>query len=569
MSIRTSLLSIYLCMFVLAVIGTQTDAGTLHSFLLLGAISLATVASCLVLHKKLFRPLKILANYVEAIRCDPVTAKPAAHFKSEVGNLLADIVLLNQHLVELGEQERAALEKEKENAEEAKQALNEVFEREKEMQTLLGNMNKVSCKARDVAVDLGSEVQRLSQLVAGISEGVEVQRYHLNDTAEAMQNIVHSVQEAAANTSEAAQSAQASREKAQTGAAEVQQAIKGIEKVKDTTLTLKDQMLVLGEKAANIGKVMTVINEVADQTNLLALNAAIEAARAGEAGRGFAVVADEVRKLAEKTMHATQEVEEAVLSIQAETDRNIAAVETAAGHTVESAQRASVAGEFMVEIVERMEATAGQLEGIAAASNEQFESSRKTNEALAEIRQVAGKTATDMLTFTTALVKASSSMEELDIIVQALASGDLEAATSSGKLVQWTDKMNTGIELIDAQHQMLCNYLNALYRAMQEKQTGKALHEIIDNLAQYTITHFSTEEQIFMHSSYPDKEAHKEIHRNFENQVAQFAAKMRSGEALLSMELLEFLKDWLLNHINGTDHAYVPYVEEALAQKTH
>ena len=72
-----------------------------------------------------------------------------------------------------------------------------------------------------------------------------------------------------------------------------------------------------------------------------------------------------------------------------------------------------------------------------------------------------------------------------------------------------------------------------------------------------------------MHSSYPDKEAHKEIHRNFENQVAQFAAKMRSGEALLSMELLEFLKDWLLNHINGTDHAYVPYVEEALAQKTH
>lgn len=102
-----------------------------------------------------------------------------------------------------------------------------------------------------------------------------------------------------------------------------------------------------------------------------------------------------------------------------------------------------------------------------------------------------------MLTFTSALVKASSSMEELDIIIQALISGDLESASSSGKLVQWVDKMNTGIELIDAQHQMLCNYLNTLYRAMQTKQTGSALHEIIDNLVEYTVNHFSTEEQFF------------------------------------------------------------------------
>ena len=567
MSIRASLLSIYLCIFILAVISTQTDSGTLHSFLLLGAILLATAASCLVLQKKLFVPLKVLANYVDAIRHDPATAKPGAHFKSEIGNLLDGIISLNKHLLVLAEQERAALEKEKANAEERKQALNNVSEREKEMQSLLGNMNKVSCKARDVAVGISSEVQQLSQLVAGISTGVEVQRSHLDNTSEAMGKIVQSVQEATANTSEAANCAQASREKAQTGAQEVQEAVKSIEKVKETTLNLKEQMLILGEKAANIGKVMGVINEVADQTNLLALNAAIEAARAGEAGRGFAVVADEVRKLAEKTMHATQEVEDAVLSIQEETKRNIEAVDRAADYTVESAQRASAAGEFMVEIVQDMQLTANQLENIATASNDQFEGSRRTNEALGEIRQVAGNTAKDMLTFTSALVKASSSMEELDIIIQALASGDLESASSSGKLVQWVDKMNTGIELIDAQHQMLCNYLNTLYRAMQTKQTGSALHEIIDNLVEYTVNHFSTEEQFFTNSAYPDTKAHKEIHRNFEKQVADFAAKMRSGEALLSMELLEFLKDWLLKHINGTDHAYIPYVKEAISAK--
>ncbi len=169
-----------------------------------------------------------------------------------------------------------------------------------------------------------------------------------------------------------------------------------------------------------------------------------------------------------------------------------------------------------------------------------------------------------MLTFTSALVKISSNIEDLNIIIRALATGDLEAAGSRTQLIQWTDKMNLGLELIDGQHKMLCSYINALHRAMQEKETGGVLQELMGNLKDYTVSHFSTEEQYFGHSDYPDVERHKKVHQNFVAKIEDYERKIKRGEAMVSTELLEFLKDWLVNHIQGTDPQYVPYVRQSL-----
>ena len=148
----------------------------------------------------------------------------------------------------------------------------------------------------------------------------------------------------------------------------VYQAVDGIESIADQSEKLMSDMSYLGEQAEGIGDIINVINDIADQTNLLALNAAIEAARAGEAGRGFAVVADEVRKLAEKTMSATNDVASAVKVIQDEAHKNI-------NNTVESVDKishvtkmANEAGESLKEIVLLVTDVSAEVQSIATAA---------------------------------------------------------------------------------------------------------------------------------------------------------------------------------------------------------
>lgn len=134
------------------------------------------------------------------------------------------------------------------------------------------------------------------------------------------------VGEVAGSTSRTAELADDSRNEARAGKALVMDMVASMGEIEKQSRTMRQGLEHLGAQAGDIGKIMGVINDIADQTNLLALNAAIEAARAGEAGRGFAVVADEVRKLAEKTMEATKQVGGAISTIQNGTTANINAM---------------------------------------------------------------------------------------------------------------------------------------------------------------------------------------------------------------------------------------------------
>lgn len=440
-------------------------------------------------------------------------------------------------------------------------------DREKVLADKLSQSAPVLQKAHDVCNRLSTEVRRLSELVGEVDKGVEVQRDRLGETSGAMERVAEAAQASSGRVRDVSDNAEASRGKAVTGEKEVREAVSSIEEVKSTIMHLKKAMAGLGEKAGNIGQVMNVINEVADQTNLLALNAAIEAARAGDAGRGFAVVADEVRKLAEKTMGATKEVEEAVRAIQEETRVNVQTVEKAALLIVEGAQRASSAGVFMGDIVLDMEGTAEHLKIIAQGAAEQSENSARTNGALEKIRDVAERTAANMETFTAALLSFKTGMEELDMIVNALVTGDYAQASSSDKFVQWTPKLDLHVPVIDKQHRMLCDYINDLYTAMRNNRTGEELQAIVKKLRDYTASHFHEEEKLFVPSDYPGVREHKEIHGKFVARLDEFEGQLKNGTATVSMDLLSFLKDWLINHIAGTDPGYVPYLSQRTGEK--
>ena len=262
----------------------------------------------------------------------------------------------------------------------------------------------------DVATSVSEE---LSVQIGQSSKGAEEQSHRVSETATAMEQMNATVLDVARNASQAAATTQKAREKAQEGAHALEEMLRGMEQVQASASALKTDMGALGARAEDIGQILNVISDIADQTNLLALNAAIEAARAGEAGRGFAVVADEVRKLAEKTMSATREVGGAIKGIQEGSRRNVESVERT-GVTIQEASRlANMSGGTLQEIVHIVHQSSDQVRSIAAASEEQSAASEEINRAIEQVARISTGTAE-------AMGQAAAAVSELARQTQAL-----------------------------------------------------------------------------------------------------------------------------------------------------
>lgn len=449
-----------------------------------------------------------------------------------------------------------------EKAAEIESALRTSREKEIETQQLLQSMRRVADKAGNASERIFSDINDLSERIEKVGEGVEIQRDRMTETATAMEEMNSTVAEVAQNASLAAGNADQSRENAATGARGVRDSVEAIKKVEDEVLSLKQTMSQLGERAENIDRVINVINDIADQTNLLALNAAIEAARAGEAGRGFAVVADEVRKLAEKTMEATKEVGEAITDIQQHAQTNVASVERAAEDIVAGTETAVESGRYMQEIVTIIESTSEQVESIATASEEQSATSEEINRAVSDVTRVAQETAAEMDEARHILIEVSSLVQELDSLINGMSAGSLDSA-SGDELVTWSDKdFSVGIRAIDVQHKKLVGMINGLHKAMRDRASDTVMKRLVEELKNYTVDHFSTEEKLFDRYGYPHTPEHKELHKKFVNQVLEFESALISGKAKVTMDVMKFLKDWLVQHIQGEDRKYTSFLNK-------
>ena len=248
----------------------------------------------------------------------------------------------------------------------------------------------------DVVSHLQKAADALNASLGDVRDKAGIAADRMAETATAMNEMNATVLEVAHNAEGAAEAATSVQGHAQDGAGIVLRTIQSMQSVQQQSSGLKGDMADLDKQAKDIGTVLTLIRDIADQTNLLALNAAIEAARAGEAGRGFAVVADEVRKLAEKTMSATREVETAIATIQEGTGKSSTTVDGTVTSIEEVGRMAEESGQSLERISNLAGDSSARVSAIAAAATEQSAASEEINRNIAEVNTLSAHIAEAM-----------------------------------------------------------------------------------------------------------------------------------------------------------------------------
>ncbi|WP_461211385.1 methyl-accepting chemotaxis protein [Desulfocurvus sp. DL9XJH121] len=371
--------------------------------------------------RSITKPLNAVTEHAAHVAEGDLSVKVRAQGKDEITRLetaLATMIsTLRTNIEQIEVDKAAATEKAREAeiaAEDARKA-RETAERAKSE-----GMQAAAAQLEAVVAGVTAASEEIAAQADEIRRGAGQQAAQISETATAMEEMNATVLEVARNSGEAAEVSTQARDKAQKGANIVNQSILAMQSTQEQSLKLKDNMSHLGEQTEAIGNIMNVISDIADQTNLLALNAAIEAARAGEAGRGFAVVADEVRKLAEKTMQATSEVGQSIQAIQSGARQSIHSVEQAVEEMDKVVTLANESGQVLGEIVTGVESSAEQIQSIATAAEQQSATSEQINRSIEEINRITDDTTQGVQQTTDAIQELTSQLAKLGELVNEL-----------------------------------------------------------------------------------------------------------------------------------------------------
>lgn len=329
------------------------------SLLVLNIISLGMIF--IMTQRKIIKPIYDFANLIEKV-------------------LKGDLTLISHQIIKKGKDEISMLGE--------------------YLNTMVRSFAGIVDKILQTVLSVIETTDKLREKAERSSEGAQNQSSQASQIATAAEEMSQTITDIAKNASQAAESAEEAMKTATQGKALSDDAVKVVEEVYKSTSDLANVVQKLNSRADEIGEIVTVIKDIADQTNLLALNAAIEAARAGEQGRGFAVVADEVRKLAERTIKATEEISEKIRNIQNESVATSKSMDISLKNVTKANDFIKELGNALIHIVESVNRVKDQITQIATAVDEQSAASEevaKNIEKTSEIAKEMEKISSDVM----------------------------------------------------------------------------------------------------------------------------------------------------------------------------
>lgn len=316
-------------------------------------------------------------------------------------------------------------------------------------QQITAAIEQVAAGANEQAHYSDTTVQHMEQLrtaIRQIAQGAEHQAGHVHRATDLLGDAARAIEATNAAAAEVSVTAGQALASARTGGQAVQEALAAMGRINETTGDVAERVRQLGTYSQQIGEIVELIDGIAEQTNLLALNAAIEAARAGEHGRGFAVVADEVRRLAEHSQESTRAIAALIQDIRNDVEAAIQAMDDTLSAVEEGTRLAGAAGQALEEILRAMERTDVTAQKIRQAAEDLLRQSTTTVSAMEEVAGITEENAAATRQMTAASDQVVSAMEQVASVAQETAASSQQLSASTEEVAASVDAINTSAQ---------------------------------------------------------------------------------------------------------------------------